>query len=117
MEEISSEESIHLISKLNSSLADQEQDIRLITGTLAFQIYMQDIVLEKFNCSYGLNETYRSKFVAGGLKISGVGQNGEVRIIELLNHPFFLATLYLPQLSSTPEKPHPMITAFLNAVK
>jgi CTP synthase (UTP-ammonia lyase) len=44
-----------------------------------------------------------------------VDQEGEVRVIELTNHQFFVATLFLPQLSSSPESPHPLITAYLRA--
>lgn len=45
----------------------------------------------------------------------GVDSNGEVRIVELSNHRFFIATLFVPQLSSSPETPHPLITAYLKA--
>ncbi|MGE5206215.1 MAG: hypothetical protein ACM3PW_11395 [Chlamydiota bacterium] len=40
---------------------------------------------------------------------------GEARAVELVGHPFFVATLFQPQLSSSPEKPHPLLTAFIQA--
>ena len=56
------------------------------------------------------------EFVAGGaLDITGVDQQGEARIVELKKHYFFVATLFLPQLSSFPEMPHPLIMAYLRA--
>jgi CTP synthase (UTP-ammonia lyase) len=51
----------------------------------------------------------------GALKITGVDQEGDVRIVELTDHPFYVATLYLPQLSSKLDRPHPLILAFLRA--
>ncbi len=46
---------------------------------------------------------------------SGVGPDGEVRMIELPGHPFFLATLFVPQMTSTTETPHPLIVDFLRS--
>jgi CTP synthase (UTP-ammonia lyase) len=50
-----------------------------------------------------------------GLRLVGRGENGEVRVVELPDRQFFLATLFLPQHRSTAGEPHPIITAFLNA--
>ncbi|GAA6616888.1 hypothetical protein [Scytonema sp. NUACC26] len=47
------------------------------------------------------------------MQISGTDQDGEPRIFELPSHPFFLASLFVPQTSSTPAKPHPLISGFL----
>lgn len=55
------------------------------------------------------NEDYRDEMDKGALKIVGVDTNGSARIVELLNHRFFVATLFLPQLSSIPRAPHPLI--------
>jgi CTP synthase (UTP-ammonia lyase) len=72
-------------------------------------------VIEQFHCNYGLNEKYRDQMSSGALKIVGLDTNGNTRIVELLNHRFFIATLFLPQLSSTPEAPHPLIYAYIKA--
>jgi CTP synthase (UTP-ammonia lyase) len=53
---------------------------------------------------------------SGPLKITGSDIEGEVRVIELPGHPFFVGTLFVPQTRSTPEKPHPLVTSFLEAV-
>jgi CTP synthase (UTP-ammonia lyase) len=42
-------------------------------------------------------------------------EHGEARAVELYAHPFFVATLFQPQLSSSPDKPHPLVTAFVKA--
>jgi CTP synthase (UTP-ammonia lyase) len=49
------------------------------------------------------------------LMISGVDQAGEPRVIELAGHSFFVATLYVPQMQSRPGRPHPLVSAWLNA--
>jgi CTP synthase (UTP-ammonia lyase) len=51
----------------------------------------------------------------GNLRTVGRDSDGNARIVELVSHPFFLATLFLPQLSSEPGNPHPVIVAFLKA--
>jgi CTP synthase (UTP-ammonia lyase) len=47
--------------------------------------------------------------------VTGTGPEGEARIVELPDHRFFIATLFLPQLSSTMERPHPLIVGYLRA--
>ena len=51
-----------------------------------------------------------------GLSVSGVGADGEVRVVELADHPFFMATLFLPQARSTRATPHPVLAGFAAAV-
>ena len=60
-------------------------------------------------------QQFRDKIEEGQLKITGVDLDGEVRIVELSDHPFYVATLFLPQISSRPESPHPLIVAYLKA--
>jgi CTP synthase (UTP-ammonia lyase) len=96
-------------------LAGKRQTILITPGTRIHRIYGKTEVDEAFQCSYGLNETYRSALVDKGLHIAGVDPQGAARIVELPDHRFFMATLFLPQLSSTPETPHPLFMAFLHA--
>ena len=103
------------ISKLNCSLVGKTQIIHITPGTLTFQVYEKKKVREQFRCNYGLNENFRNVMANGGLEIVGVDTNAEARIVELSNHRFFIATLFLPQLSSTPQLTHPLIRAFLKA--
>lgn len=67
------------------------------------------MVTEPYYCNYGLNPEYRGSLERAGLVVSGTGTDGEVRIVELPAHPFFLATLFLPQARSSPGRPHPII--------
>jgi CTP synthase (UTP-ammonia lyase) len=103
------------ISKLSCSLAGETQTVKISPGTAVFQAYNKETVIEQFNCSYGLNETYRDTMRNRILKIVGVDSNAEVRVVELPGHRFFVATLFLPQLSSCVAAPHPLITAYMKA--
>ena len=53
---------------------------------------------------------------SGALKVVGSDAEGEVRVLELPEHPFFIATLFVPQARSRPEAPHPLVSAFLLAI-
>lgn len=104
-----------VISKLACSLVGQVQAIHITPGTRAHQAYEKDAVVEQFRCSYGLNPLYRDAIDSGPLRVVGVDANREVRIVELPEHRFYIATLFLPQLSSSPEQPHPLTLAYLKA--
>ncbi len=104
-----------LISQLTCSLVGQVGRIRVMSDTRASEIYGRTLVEENFYCNYGLNNAFREAIAQSSLKISGVDDDGDVRIIELPAHPFFMATLFLPQAASHPGEPHPILTAFLQA--
>jgi len=107
--------SIPFIRRLGCSLAGKRQTILITPGTRIHRIYGKTEIDEAYQCSYGLNEIYRSAVVDKGLHVVGVDRQGAARIVELPGHRFFVATLFLPQLSSTPDTPHPLFTAFLDA--
>lgn len=88
--------------------------IRVDPGSLAYSIYTKGEIEESFNCNYELNPVYQDKLEKAGLKISGVSEDGGARIIELPNR-FFIGTGFVPQMSSEPYKPHPLIIAYLRA--
>lgn len=116
-EEIAPDASRLIISKLACSLVGTTQPITLLPGTLAHRTYGKGEATEQFVCNYGLNPAYREIISHGGLKIAGIDPSEEVRIVELSAHRFFLATLFLPQMSSTPTRPHPLIVAYLQAAQ
>ena len=89
--------------------------IQVASGSLAHRIYESPVVEESYSCNFELNPLYESSITIGGLEVSGRGDNGEARILELTGHPFFFATLFRPQLASSEERPHPLITAYLSA--
>lgn len=105
------------ISKLACSLVGQTQTIEITPGSHAHQAYGRKEVTEQFYCNYGLNPRFRDNVEKGKLKITGVDLEGEVRIVELSGHRFYVATLFLPQVLSKPESPHPLIVAYLKAAQ
>ena len=74
------------------------------------------MAVEDFRCNYGVNSEYLSALEKAGLGLSGFGEDGELRIVELPGHPFFVATLFVPQMRSTAETPHPLLVGFAAAV-
>ena len=88
----------------------------MVPRTRAAAIYGSAEAIEDYYCNYGVNPDYRLRLEAGGLRVSGVGGEGEIRIVELPDHPFFLATLFLPQARSTATTPHPLLIAYAEAV-
>jgi CTP synthase (UTP-ammonia lyase) len=80
-----------------------------------FRIYRRGEIDEEYTCNYELNPAFQASFEQSGLCIAARGERREVRAVELSERVFFVATLFMPQLSSTATSPHPLITAFLNA--
>lgn len=89
--------------------------IRVRRGTRVWEIYGRDEASERYFCNYEVNPAYRAALEASGLVLSGFSENGEVRAAELRDHPFFIATLFQPQLSSEAGRPHPLIDGFVRA--
>ena len=87
----------------------------IVPDTRAGTLYGVREATEAYYCNYGVNPAYRRLLEAGGMVVSGVGSEGEVRIVELPTHPFFIATLFLPQARSAPESPHPLIAGYAAA--
>jgi CTP synthase (UTP-ammonia lyase) len=114
-EETSPGASTLFITKLACSLVGTTQDVTLLPGSQAYAAYGKAKTSEQFRCNYGLNPQFRDAIAQSALKISGIDDNDEVRIVELPEHPFYMATLFLPQLSSSPANPHPLILACLKA--
>jgi CTP synthase (UTP-ammonia lyase) len=81
---------------------------------MARDLYGSDEALEEFRCSNELNARYQPLFEQSALRVSGVGERGEARIVELEGARFFIATLFLPQLTAV-DQPHPIIDGFIRA--
>ena len=104
-----------LIHRMSCSLAGQSGTVIITPGSLAQRAYGQDRIRERYQCSFGLNPAYQERLEQGGLKFTGLDPEGQARLAELPDHPFFLASLFLPQMSSRPGAAHALIKAFLEA--
>jgi CTP synthase (UTP-ammonia lyase) len=105
------------ISPLSCPVLGMELRIRLQPHTTVHTLYGRDEVVERYYCTFGVNPEY-SDTLAGNrdLVISGRDSHGEIRIIEMLHHPFFVGTLFVPQTQSRELMPHPLVSGFLQAV-
>jgi CTP synthase (UTP-ammonia lyase) len=107
-----------VINPLTCSLKGQSLDIEIIKKpSLAYSIFNADTITENYYCNFGLNPEYQQQIDAAGFTITGSDKHKEARILELQHHPFYLATLFVPQVNSDYEKPHPIIVALLNAME
>jgi CTP synthase (UTP-ammonia lyase) len=82
-----------LIVALECSLRGHEEAVMVVPGTLAAKISGPGRRTERYHCAYGLNEQYLEALTSGGLRFSGFDDSGQVRIVELPWHPFFMGTL------------------------
>jgi len=106
-----------LIRPLRCALVGQEQLVHPVAGTRAASVLGVAPRTERFFCSFGLDPAAESTLTAHGLVVSGRDETGEVRLVELPGHPFFVGALFQPELSSTRTWVHPLITAFVDAVR
>jgi CTP synthase (UTP-ammonia lyase) len=105
------------ISALRCSVAGKTMMVRVDVDSKAYALYGKRHVEECYRCSFGLNPDRQTLISEGGLRVVGVDQDGEARIVELPEHPFFLATLFVPQLNSSVVKPHRLILGYLRAAR
>ncbi|OLC22749.1 MAG: hypothetical protein AUH36_01350 [Chloroflexi bacterium 13_1_40CM_55_7] len=90
-------------------------EIRLRPGSYLQSFYMKDTVVEEFFCNFEVNPDYEWAAMEAGFPVVARGPQGEIRAIESPTHLFYIATLFQPQLSSKPKKPHPLVLAFVQA--
>ncbi|HEV2906451.1 MAG TPA: CTP synthase [Actinomycetota bacterium] len=92
------------------------QACHLVPGTRAALAFGEDVVFERHRHRYEVNPSYRKLFEERGLVVSGVSPDDRlVEIIELPDHPFFLAGQFHPELKSRPTRPHPLYREFVGA--
>jgi CTP synthase (UTP-ammonia lyase) len=106
-----------VVTPLSCSLVGQAQRVFLLPGSRAAAFYGTDQAVEDYYCNYGLNPEYLPLLEESGLRVSGVDGDGEVRIVELDSHPFYLATLFCFQTRDRPGEAHPLVTRFVNAAR
>jgi len=89
---------------------------RVTPNTLASSLYKEEVVYERHRHRYEFNNAYRNLFLDTGYVISGTSPDGRlVEMIELPQHPFFLATQFHPEFRSRPSTPHPLFQGFVQA--
>ena len=104
------------IINMGGTLRIGNYECTLIKNTLAYKDYNTDIILERHRHRYEFNNAYKEILEKNGLIISGVNTKANlVEIIELANHPHFIACQFHPEFKSRPTKPHPLFLSFVEA--
>ena len=89
---------------------------RVNPDTLAFKLYQKEVIYERHRHRYEFNNAYRNLFLESGYVVSGTSPDGRlVEMIELPNHPFFIASQFHPEFQSRPSAPHPLFQGFIQA--
>ena len=89
---------------------------KIAHGTLAEKIYGSNEVLERHRHRYEFNMKYREKMDEKGFVISGTSPDGDLaELVELRDHPYFVACQYHPEFQSKPNNPHPLFKGFVEA--
>ncbi|MFE5940276.1 hypothetical protein ACFQ69_33490 [Streptomyces sp. NPDC056470] len=104
-----------LIAPLACSLVGHEGPVRVAPGSLAESVLGAERTTERYHCNYGPDSRHLETLHARGLRFTGEDEDGQVRIAELPGHPFFLATLFQPELASDGTRPHPIVRALARA--
>ncbi len=91
---------------------------RLQTNTIGNSLYNEEVVYERHRHRYEFNNSYRTLLMESGYVISGTSPDGRlVELIELKNHPFFIACQYHPEFLSRPGRPHPLFGGLIKAAQ
>jgi len=104
-------------SALGGSMRLGAQAVRLAAGTVARELYGRDEIMERHRHRFEFNNTYMDAFKRAGLVFSGSSQDELVEIIELPSHPWFVATQFHPEFTSTPRDGHPLFSGFVRAAR
>jgi len=114
--ESSPDAAMPVISRLSCSLVEKGGEVFFVAGSRLQAIYGNDRTEEGYHCNYGVNQEYAG-LLAGptGLRVAATDAGGEVRAVELSEHPFFVGTLYQPERSALRGVEHPLVTAFVEA--
>jgi CTP synthase (UTP-ammonia lyase) len=104
-----------VVAPLACSLLGEESEVDVVPATRAADILGAGPRIERFFCTYGLEERYRTALAEAGMVFSATDNTGAVRMLELPTHPFYIGTLYQPELSSDATWVHPLIRAFAAA--
>jgi CTP synthase (UTP-ammonia lyase) len=104
-----------VITLLACSLMAQVIEVELAVGSRLAGLYGARSAMERTTCNYGLAPEVQDIASQHGMMVSATDESGEVRAIEREDHPFFMGTLYQPQLSSAPGAPHPVFVGLVAA--
>jgi CTP synthase len=105
-------------SDLGGTMRLGGQQCRLAPGSRARSIYGKDVIMERHRHRYEVNNGYRQKLIDAGMRVTGTSLDDSlVEVIELADHPWFVACQFHPEFTSTPRDGHPLFTGFVKAAR
>lgn len=113
---ISLQEEQQGVEDLGATMRLGASDSTVYPGTKAAELYGTDSISERHRHRYEFNPAYREQIEAAGMKVSSVSADqGLVEIVEIPDHPFFMAAQFHPEFQSKPNHPHPLFSGFVAA--
>ena len=104
-----------VIAPLTCSLVEKSDTIELRANTLIARAYGRDSIEEGYHCNYGISAEFADALQSQVLRVTGWDENGDIRAVELVTHPFFVATLFQHERNALAGRPAPLVQAFLHA--
>jgi CTP synthase len=106
-------------SELGGTMRLGAQEVQVVAGSLARELYARDAIAERHRHRFEFNNRYMEQYRGAGMRFSGLSPDGLVEIVELprQKHPWFLATQFHPEFTSTPRDGHPLFTGFIRAAR
>lgn len=105
-----------LVTKKGGTMRLGRQPAQLVMGTLAAKLYGAFVIQERHRHRYEFNNKYRKMFEDAGMVLSGTTPDGKlVELVEIPEHPFFIASQFHPEFQSKPYRPHPLFRGFIAA--
>jgi len=104
-----------VIVPLACALVEVIDKVQLRPGSRITAAYGAPEAVEGYRCRYGLNEAFRETLVSGALRVTAEDEAGDIRALELQDHPFFVATLFQPERAALTGRLPPLVAAFARA--
>jgi CTP synthase len=105
-------------SDLGGTMRLGGQQCRLESGSRTYQLYSDEVITERHRHRYEFNNSYLDNIVTAGMKVSGRSVDGRlVEIVEIPDHPWFVACQFHPEFTSTPRYGHPLFSGFIEAAR
>jgi CTP synthase len=104
-------------SEMGGTMRLGAQQVSLKEGSLAARSYGATSIEERHRHRYEVNNNYREKLEAAGLRFTGLSVDDLVEMVEIPDHPWFLASQFHPEFTSNPRDGHPLFTGFITAVR
>ncbi|HHH40128.1 MAG TPA: CTP synthase, partial [Sedimenticola sp.] len=105
-------------SDLGGTMRLGGQKCRLAEGSLSRELYGKEVILERHRHRYEFNNQYLERLEKAGLRVAGRSLDGRlVEMVEIPDHPWFVACQFHPEFTSTPRDGHPLFSGFIRAAR